>query len=67
MKQQGRGEEMKKRGEQTRLVLVEVLVGNGVLHLSPGDSPPLLQGVLENLECVLIPEVSERQDRSHCH
>ena len=57
---------MKKGGEWRRLVLVEVLVGNGGLHLSPGDSPHLLQGVLKKLECILIPEVSERQDRSHC-
>ena len=57
------GEEM---NEERRLVLVEVLVGNSDLHLSPGDSPHLLQGVLKNLECILIPEVSERQDRSHC-
>ena len=57
---------MKKGGEWRRLVLVEVLVGNGDSHLSPGDSPHLLQGVLKKLECILIPEVSERQARSHC-
>jgi len=55
---------MKKGGEWRRLVLVEV--GNGDLHLSPGDSPHLRQGVLKKLECILTPEVSERQDRSHC-